>query len=249
MNEKLKELGLSYNERRVYLNLLRIGETSVGEIIKDVKAHRQSVYNALEDLEKRGLILKNKKNQVNHFKVASADAFLEGLKKKELIAKQLKEEIVKEMKKSRHEHQISIYDGQKNFQKFYVDKYKSLPEDSKVYVMGGASEAFEKVITPEVLYGEMEKVIKKKNVIIKNLLTRDAKEYMEKGMKKRLAPEMRETRYLPYNSISPVATIIWPEDAILQFLGDHPFIIEIKDKNFRDSNLEYFKILWKTAEK
>ena len=54
--DMLRELGLSINEAKVYLALLRSGVTGAGKISDHCKLHRTNVYDALERLEQKGLV-------------------------------------------------------------------------------------------------------------------------------------------------------------------------------------------------
>ena len=110
MKEDLKKLGLTDNEISVYLSLIKIGETSVGGIINDLKFHRQIIYNALDALEKKSMVSKTMKNKIYHFKINDPKIIIENLQKQELIAKRISKNIVEELKKSKYEHEINIYD-------------------------------------------------------------------------------------------------------------------------------------------
>ena len=79
MQEDLKKLGLTDNEIKIYLSLLKIGETPVGGIINDLKIHRQTAYNALGSLEKRNMVIKTMKNKIYHFKIADPKIIVENL--------------------------------------------------------------------------------------------------------------------------------------------------------------------------
>src|SRR3989344_7302496 len=54
--EQLQKLGLLESESKVYLALLSLGSTSSGKIAKETELNRVSVYKALENLSKKGLV-------------------------------------------------------------------------------------------------------------------------------------------------------------------------------------------------
>lgn len=60
-------LGLSHNEAIIYEYLLKNGEVSAGEIIKNTPLKRGITYNDLENLLKKSLISKRNKNKVAYF--------------------------------------------------------------------------------------------------------------------------------------------------------------------------------------
>ena len=49
-------LGLSLNQARVYLAILKLEKTTVGQVAKFSKVRREDVYRLLPSLEKMGLI-------------------------------------------------------------------------------------------------------------------------------------------------------------------------------------------------
>ena len=54
--EILEKIGLTRGESRAYLALLRIGKSSVGDIIKGGKISRSKIYDVLERLIDKGLV-------------------------------------------------------------------------------------------------------------------------------------------------------------------------------------------------
>lgn len=248
MEEDLKKLGLTENEIKVYLSLLKVGETSVGGIINDLKIHRQIAYNALSSLESRNMVTKTVKNKIHHYKISDPKIILENLQKQELIAKRISKNIQAEMKKSKHEHEINIYEGSEQIHRFYLDKYKSLPSETTFYLMSPEVTRITKVLGDEFFYKKAEKIRTNKKIYSKNVMSYVFKEQFEK-MSKRLNPELRETRYLPYKSATPVTTIIWPNSVCYQSLFTDAFIIEIKNQELRDSFIDHFDMLWQIAKK
>jgi sugar-specific transcriptional regulator TrmB len=56
--ESLKHLGLTDKESRVYIALLRFTQATVGEIADEAQIKRPTVYVVLDELRKKGLVLK-----------------------------------------------------------------------------------------------------------------------------------------------------------------------------------------------
>jgi len=54
--EALRGIGLSKNESKVYLALLKLGSSNVISIAKTSTVHRVNVYDALKKLQERGLV-------------------------------------------------------------------------------------------------------------------------------------------------------------------------------------------------
>ncbi|KKP57767.1 MAG: Transcriptional regulator, TrmB [Candidatus Moranbacteria bacterium GW2011_GWF1_34_10] len=249
MQEKLKALGLSYNEQRVYMSLVKIGETSVGDIIKDVNAHRQSVYNALEELEEKGLVIKNKKNGTNHYKVSDPDEFLNNLKKKELIARQLGEEISKELSKNKHEHEINVFDGSEKIKHFFFNRDKKLPKGSELRIISNYANKYKEVLGDEFLSKEYNQLLIKKNLDIKIISSELFREEFTKLSAELGNIKNRRIKFLSNDLMSPMATEIWEDGISFSSFEKDWFVIEIKNVFFAKAYKAHFESFWKIAKK
>ena len=68
--EQLKEFGLTFNQAKIYLAILRLGETSVEPVSKLSKVRREDVYRALPRLYQIGIV---QRNLGTHLKVKAVD--------------------------------------------------------------------------------------------------------------------------------------------------------------------------------
>lgn len=248
MREDLKKLGLTENEITVYLSLLKVGETPVGGIVNDLKIHRQIAYNTLDSLEKRNMVIKIIKNKVYHFKIADPKIIVENLQKQELIAERLTKNIEQEFKKNKHEHQINIHNGRQKICRFFIEKYKHLPIGATIYILASLGKKFEEILGEKFLIEKYDKIRIKRKIHSKNLSSEMFRNEL-KEQKKILNTTIRKVKFLPYNFKNPITTVIWADSVSYQFFFGEPFIIEIKNKELRDSYLEHFNLLWKIAKK
>src|SRR4030067_1135420 len=76
--ELLLGLGLSLNQARVYLAILKLEKTTVGQVAKFSKVRREDVYRILPTLEKMGLIekLMGKPTEIRATPISDALTFL-----------------------------------------------------------------------------------------------------------------------------------------------------------------------------
>jgi sugar-specific transcriptional regulator TrmB len=77
VQETLQDLGLSKNETKIYLFLLRYGSTTTGSIIKETNIVNSQVYETLNKLIAKGLVTFNTQKDGKHFQAASPDKFKE----------------------------------------------------------------------------------------------------------------------------------------------------------------------------
>jgi len=246
MKEDLQKMGLSHNAILVYLSLLKIGETSVGSIISDLKLHRQSIYNALEELEDRNMVFKNIKNKISHYKIMNPDILIENAKKQEIIAVRLAKTIKESMKKSRHEHEINVYDGREKIKRYIINKFRNFPAGETVHIINGYSGKFNDIIGNKFMDEEYEKLRTKRKIYSQHLANEKFRNEFGNHQKNK---QLKQTRFLPYNLTHLSTTVIWPNCVNIQSFTDDPFIIEIKNEKLRISHLEQFKLLWSTAKK
>ena len=248
MEQELLALGLTINEVKVYQSLLKLGETPVGGIIGDLKVHRQIAYNALEALEKRGMVEEKIKNKIRHFNVADPDIIVENLEKQKIVAKRLSDVIKKEMKKSRHENEINIYSGQAGARKFYVQVYKHMPMGTTAYIMGVSVKGALQSLGEDFIKGPYAKMKNEKRLISK-LVMGESERDDDIDFGEKTNPKLRESRFLPYENKNPISTTIWPDRISFMATGKDVFLVEIINQEFRDSYKEHFDMLWRIAKK
>ena len=94
MYEKLKQLGLSENEAKIYIAMLELGPSVVAEISRKAQINRPTTYVQIESLKKIGLVSTQTKGKKQYFIAESPDK-LELLIEREIKAvEQKKGELV-----------------------------------------------------------------------------------------------------------------------------------------------------------
>jgi sugar-specific transcriptional regulator TrmB len=248
MQEDLKKLGLTENEIKVYISLLHLGETQVGGIINDLKIHRQIAYNAFDSLEKKNMVIKTMKNKVYHYQISDPGIILENIKKQELIARRIQDNIKKEMKKNKREQEINVYSGRTQLRNFYLNTYKNAPENTIMYGLHSFGKEYIETMGEDFLE-KLEKIRQKKHMLTKHIASETRREDMIKTIKT-LDNKTREVRFISYDMINPISTLILNNTVWFQsFYGEDPFIIEIKNEQFYMTFLNHFEELWKIAKK
>jgi len=248
MLQDLKELGFLPNEIKVYESLLGIGETTVGGIINDLKIHRQIVYNALDTLEKRGLVSKTMKNRVYHFKPTDPEVIVENAQKQELIAQRLVQVIKSEMSKTKINNSIDIYNGKEGVRKFYLQMMNNISKNGVINIIQGGAQAYQQVADLDFISKKLDPIRVKKNITSRNIMSEQDRLENSRYLKK-VAGSLRQTRFLPYdNMINPVFTDIWDNRVSFIATGSNPFAIDIRNEEFYKSYMDHFEVLWKMAK-
>ena len=84
--EILKKIGLTENEIKIYLDLLKSGSSTAYEISKRINIYRVHVYDKLEQLINKGLVTYIYKSSKKHFQATNPSKIKDHLeeKKKEI---------------------------------------------------------------------------------------------------------------------------------------------------------------------
>lgn len=101
----LIQTGLTQNEAKVYLSLLKLGKAASGKIVQEAKISSGKIYETLQKLLNKGLIELIIENGVKHFQATNPDSLLLYMKEKEqqiITQTQHLEKIIPELKQIKH---------------------------------------------------------------------------------------------------------------------------------------------------
>jgi len=123
----LEDIGLKKGEISVYLNLLELGETKVGNIIEDSGMASSAVHNSVNSLIKKGLVCFVKKGKIKYYKSVPPKQIISFIdSKKEKVIKILPE-LESKQKKIKSAEEAEIFQGIKGV----ITMLKLLIENSK----------------------------------------------------------------------------------------------------------------------
>jgi sugar-specific transcriptional regulator TrmB len=129
------QIGLSDNEAIVYEFLIKNGEVTAGDIIKKTPLKRGVVYNALENLRKKGAISKKTKNKVSYFTPQHPERLRKYAEEKENEIKKAERNLEANMPKLISDFNlvsgqpgIRIYEGREGLVKVLNDSLNSKTE-------------------------------------------------------------------------------------------------------------------------
>ena len=242
MEEKIIQgFGLTKNESRIYLALLRLGSATAGEITERCGIHRRNVYDCIERLMEKGLmsfvIINNKK----YFSAEDPERFLgliEEKKSKLDEQKKLLLTIIPKLKplQAQVKQNVKFFRGREGLKTVYEDILKT----EKDYIGYGPGEQIETILKSYLAhYVERRVKAKIKSRMIYNLSSRNKWFTNKPGVDK---------KYLPDHVSSHAALRIYSNKvALLLFSDDEPLAILIENKNIADGYRKYFEVLWDAA--
>lgn len=235
--QQLKELGLTDNEVRIYLLLLKYGMMNPSEISQKLGLHRSYVYDALERMQEKeavNIILKTNKK---HYQATSPKNLLELLK---FRLKNLEKAIPDLMKLTSHEKEetkVELHKGKNVYRVLLKDIISSLNKNEDVYIVG---------VDENVLLNEIEPIYLKQYMNIIKLKNIKEKIIIKKGGKKIKNPNL-EYRELDEKYIGKTSQIIYNNKVAIFILGTPYYLVIIDNKEVSETYRKQFDLLWSIA--
>ena len=245
----LEEIGLTKNEIKIYLALLKLGRTTSWNIIKNTGVHTSKVYDGLQRLLDKGLvsyvIISNTKN----FSATDPSRLLDFLDDKKRTIESQEKEIKKiipalriEINSNTEETKAEIFKGWKGMETVYKMLRETLKKGDINYVIGASKgEDLEQV---KIFFNKHLKGLANKGIKQKIIYNEEARGNIEE-IKKHL--KLFEVKYL--DNTTPAEINIWDDRVMTIILTKNPTIVLISDAKVADSYRAYFEILWKSAKK
>jgi len=245
----LEKIGLTGGEIKVYLALLRLGISTIGNIIKEAHVSNSKVYDILDRLSKKGLIgsviINNRKN----FEPKDPSRLKEFIELKEKEIKENKKEIEQLIPQLKQAYKYAepvqeaeILQGTNGIKTFTELILSKLERGDVFYILGAPKEANELL---GAYFQDWHERRAKKGVNCKILYNQDAKEWA----KRRKKMPLTEVRLLPEVISTPALIDIGKEYVATLLFGERPLCIVIKNKKIAESYLSYFRLLWKISKK
>jgi sugar-specific transcriptional regulator TrmB len=244
----LKKLGLNSNEIRVYLSLLKLGQTSTGKLIKESRVPSSKIYISLENLISKGLASYIMKGKVRLFRPSNPSVLLSLVETMQKEVNELKEKLNSEMptfmkrfEQDKPAYNAEIFEGLRGIKEFYDLSLNILERGEWMYTLGYPPMASELL---NAYFVDFHKKKDRKGVCSKVLFDYDTW-FMKKREKRRYALQ----RYLPRGMHTPAFVHIFRNYiGIMVITEDQKTCIVIKNKEVADSYREYFELLWKIAK-
>lgn len=236
----LIDAGLTSNQAKVYLKIVKEPAQSGGQIAKGMSMDRSFVYNVLAALSDKGLISHIFKDNIKIFYPTDPESLLkESEEKKERITtlveelNKIKGTIVSEEKRI-----VLVYNGRAGLKVFMRD----LLECATFSSLGGGG-----------LYNIFD--------VLKNEFPHYLKVFDEKKTHGKIitSPENEENMKRTYNNLNieirtmeglnnTVCFTLFSDKLAIYSLEEKPYVIMIEDKSVADTLTEYFNKVWETLK-
>ncbi len=234
LQKTLEHIGLSKNEAKIYLILLKLGSQKAGRISKEARINRTTTYDALKRLLERGLVGYVVKANRKWFEAVNPKRLMDTIKEREEAAESILPTLQKIFKTPEEKHNVTLYHGYKGIKSVFQDIVRDSKENLVMDSEGQFSERMPYYLPLFV------KQVEKKKIHIKHL--------MRAGGKIINPTKTTEVRYIPKKTKSEAVINIYSDKVAVIVWTDPPEAVVIKNRAVADSFRDYFEMLWKQGK-
>jgi HTH-type transcriptional regulator, sugar sensing transcriptional regulator len=247
MNEKLLEqIGLTKGEIKVYLTLLKIGETTTGKIIENAEISSGKIYEILDKLINKGLASYLIKNKTKYFSASSPKRILDYIEEKEVKLQQDKLQIEKELpillglREKSESYETRLYKGFKGYQTAIYESLYDLKKNDEIFAMGIINTRKEKY---NALWKQWHKERIKLKLSCKLIFSEKKADYYKYYTNLKYS----EIRIIP--GMTPATIDIIGNKSLISTNGENPSVLVIDNPEVTQSLKTFFLSLWAIAKK
>jgi len=241
----LRKIGLTENEIKIYLNLLKTGSSTAYEIGKKTGIYRVHVYDKLEQLMDKGLVTHVYKGAKKYFQAthpSKIKQFLEDQKRVLDIQEQEVDSILPELeamtKIPKEDTFVEVFKGNEGLKYFLKDIVKTRKE---VLITGIDDQKYQDAL-PVFMKQHFRDL--RNNNIGERVIT-----LKKKGIflfKKDLAPTTNY-RFLEEKQLNPTNTFVYGNKIVIVTWGTPVMAVMIKNEAIAETYRNHFEHLWSIA--
>lgn len=231
----LYDAGLSPNEIKVYLALLRIGKSKAGKIAKEAQRDRTSVYDSLKRLLEKGIISYVVEANRKWFQAVNPQKLIEMLEEKKEKIENILPDLKEIYKKPEEKHNVTLFFGKKGVKSVFQDILRNAREN---LVLDSSGQFFEKLPYYAPIF---VKELEKRKIKVRHIARKGKETHPSKTTELRFFPKVqRETTITTNIYAGKIAMIIWtePMEGII-----------IENRAAYEAYKDYFELLWNFAKK
>jgi len=236
LDEKLKEIGLSSKEAKVYLGLLKNSPINGGDLSKLLNMDRTHTYNLLNNLLNKGLASYVLEKRKKLFIAASPKNLLNQIEKKKTLIKSILPDLENLEKLKKQPTTVRVLEGKEGLRTVTRMLFESKEKNLCVY--GGTGKSY------EALKYEMPHIAKetKTKLISGRIITGE-------NLRGKSFTKLKNFQIKYIKDPTPSSTMIFKNKISINIFDEKIFVILIESKSVAESYRKYFEYLWKIASK
>lgn len=237
IQEKLKQIGLSGNEAKIYLELLKRGSVNGSTLAKKAGLDRTLTYQVLNNLVEKGLANYLIKEHKKYFSVTNPENLLRVVKEQEYLIQNLIPELKKIKTLEEIEQLMEIYEGISGLKVLYEE----ILNTKELCFFGATGKSY------DVLQWGMERI--KKEFMKRGIKSRGIASTEVKGMKWTKLKNLKMKYVLGGESKNTNFGILDRKKiAIVCLEQEKPIVILIRNQFMAQTLQNYFEFMWESAE-
>lgn len=237
IEESLAKLGFSPSEIKIYLNLINTGSGWANKISSDTNINRTNVYEALDRLVSKGVVVFVTKNKVKWYEAKKLGSIIDLVSLKEEEFAHIKEQLLSDIKRfkvaQKHKNPLeaNIFAGKKGLRIIFEE---ILDEGKPISIIASQLQFKD-------LFGAYFELWHKRRAQMK-IKQRSIFPYKFKD--KLEEKPLLEYKFVDNKFTNPTTTIIYGDNCLFIQWSKDPIAIKIQNKSITKSHLNYFNILW-----
>lgn len=232
----LFDAGLTVNEARVYLALLKLGSASVNKISQESGVHRVNVYDVIERLQIKGLISSVMLAKKRYYEAADPKELVNLLEsKKENVMESLPElSAIYNSRKTKQE--VHYFKGPDGVMTAY---YKLLESGKMLYAIGGSG-MNRKFLKHRHVQWDKERI--KRGIHVRALYYESLRETKRSDKEK-----LWDIRFIPEEFKNPAMIDVCGDVVVILLATDNIMAIVIESEQIAEAYKKYFDFMWRFA--
>lgn len=241
----LKNIGLTENEAKVYISLLKIGQSTTSKIIENSQISSGKIYETLNKLHKKGLVAITEINGIKHFQTTSPKALLtyiddqkKGLEEKEIQLEKILPGLIELQLSYPKKTSVNLIIGERSIKPLVVDLFTNAKQIICTMGVRGSKKSKYNNFWWHITSSIAEK--KKKKAYY--LFSENKSDYFKKHQK------LNSVKVKYTESITPTAIDIIDDSVLIFSYKEEMTCIHIIDEGIAESFRSFFMTLWKISK-
>lgn len=245
MEKTLKKIGLTDNEIKIYIHLLKFGEQSAYKIGQETGIYRVHVYDKIKQLIQKSLVSYVSKGKKKYYRAAHPSKILDFLEEKSKIIESEKNEVIdilpnlnSLMYLPKVDTKVEIFEGKEGIKYILKDIIK---EARNVSITGIDDERYEDELP--IFMKQYFRDVKLKGIKERVITSKKRGVFL---FKKDLAPNT-SYKFLEEDQFNPTNTFIYGNKVVIITWGTPITAILIQNEDIAKTYQNNFEHLWNNA--
>lgn len=231
-NPNLTSIGLSENESKIYTTLLKLGFATVVQIAKESGFHRSNIYDIIEKLREKGLVVLHKEGKTTKYKTSDLQNLYNLIQEEKIALDNLMPSLKSLEKQTSEEIQVELFKGAKGMRAAFRDIIR---DQKSTYTFTSKGQLRKNLPDFAEQFMRDQKRLKIKYF---GLYT----------SKENLPVYFTEIKIVPKELGNAVGTNIYGDKVMITIWEPSMIAIIIKSKFVAESYKKHFDLIWKIAK-